>query len=103
MTAAWKLTRGAMVGTSGTRFSVWAPKASHVSVVIDGGDAHELAPLAGGEFAGEIRDVRAGADYRYRLDGNAAYPDPVSRHQLDGVYGPSRVVDPAAFRWTDQR
>jgi maltooligosyltrehalose trehalohydrolase len=28
-------------------------------------------------------------------------PDPVSRWQPEGVHGPSRVVDPAAFRWTD--
>ena len=45
--------------------------------------------------------MKAGADYRYRLDGGEPLPDPVSRWQPDGVHGPSRVVDPAAFRWTD--
>jgi maltooligosyltrehalose trehalohydrolase len=102
MTIAWELARGATVGDSGTRFRVWAPKASRVSVVVDGAGEHDLASLARGEFSGEVRGVRAGADYRYRLDGKDAFPDPVSRHQPDGVHGPSRVVDPATFSWTDQ-
>ena len=28
-------------------------------------------------------------------------PDPASRHQPEGVHGPSGVVDPGAFRWRD--
>ena len=28
-------------------------------------------------------------------------PDPTSRWQPDGVHGPSAVVDPTAFAWTD--
>ena len=28
-------------------------------------------------------------------------PDPASRFQPEGPHGPSEVVDPAAFRWTD--
>ena len=34
------------------------------------------------------------------LDGEA-WPDPCSRFQPEGVRGPSRVVDPGAFAWTD--
>ena len=29
------------------------------------------------------------------------YPDPASRFQPEGVHGPSEVVDPARFAWTD--
>jgi maltooligosyltrehalose trehalohydrolase len=54
-----------------------------------------------GVFAGVLAGLGAGARYRYRLDGGAERPDPVSRSQPDGVHGPSRVVDPAAFPWTD--
>src|SRR5205823_3386241 len=44
----------------------------------------------------------AGTRYRFRLDGEQAlYPDPASRFQPDGVHGPSQVIDPGAFRWTD--
>jgi maltooligosyltrehalose trehalohydrolase len=47
-----------------------------------------------------VRGARAGTDYRYVLD-DQPFPDPVSRHQPEGVHGPSRVVDPSAFRWRD--
>jgi maltooligosyltrehalose trehalohydrolase len=40
--------------------------------------------------------------YRYRLDqGPDLYPDAASRFQPDGPHGPSMIVDPAAFHWTD--
>ena len=35
-------------------------------------------------------------------DDDTPLPDPRSRWQPDGVHGPSRVYDHAAFRWTDQ-
>jgi maltooligosyltrehalose trehalohydrolase len=38
--------------------------------------------------------------YRYKL-GDALYPDPASRFQPEGPHGPSQVVDPSAFAWTD--
>ncbi len=40
--------------------------------------------------------------YRFRLDrGDAALPDPASRFQPDGPHGPSEIVDPEDFDWTD--
>jgi maltooligosyltrehalose trehalohydrolase len=30
------------------------------------------------------------------------FPDPYSRYQPEGPHGPSEVVDPSAFEWTDQ-
>jgi maltooligosyltrehalose trehalohydrolase len=36
------------------------------------------------------------------LDGESdLFPDPYSRFQPDGPHGPSRVIDPAKFPWTD--
>ena len=102
MTDPWKLARGATPTRNGTHFSVWAPSASNVSVVIEGGREHELEALGRGDFESEVQGVGPGAEYRYRLDGKEAYPDPVSRHQPKGVHGPSRVIDPNAFRWTDR-
>lgn len=41
-------------------------------------------------------------DHAFVLDGDdPALPDPRSAWQPHGVHGPSRSVDPAAFRWTD--
>ena len=44
----------------------------------------------------------AGTRYQYRLDGERYRPDPASRYQPEGVHGPSVVVDPSDFPWTDQ-
>jgi maltooligosyltrehalose trehalohydrolase len=50
----------------------------------------------------EVRvPAQAGEDYVYVLDG-VDLPDPSSRHQPAGLRGPSRIVDAAAFAWTDQ-
>ncbi len=44
----------------------------------------------------------AGTLYRYELDDDPMrYPDPASRFQPDGPHGPSQIVDPHAFAWTD--
>src|SRR5689334_202928 len=105
--AAWSLGRGASIIDDGVRFEVWAPHADRMSVEVwNGARIVELPlqPIAAGVFAGFAPDVHAGADYRYRVTVGGRTlerPDPVSRHQPYGVHGSSRVVDPNAFRWTD--
>jgi maltooligosyltrehalose trehalohydrolase len=45
----------------------------------------------------------AGTRYQYRLDGDGRLlPDPASRYQPEGPHGPSEVIDPSAFVWTDR-
>ena len=109
--AAWSLERGARVLEHGVRFGVWAPNAERVLVKIfeprrDGVRTreHALHSAGKGVFEGTIDGIGAGADYKYVLigtNGRQEVPDPVSRWQPQGVHGPSRVVDPAAFHWTD--
>lgn len=89
---------------NGVAFRVWAPASARVDVIVYGPEAEAVHPLeaeADGWFHGVVRGIGAGARYRYRLDGGEAYPDPASRAQPDGVHAPSAVVDPSAFRWTD--
>jgi maltooligosyltrehalose trehalohydrolase len=91
-------------GDLGTHFRVWAPKRSKVEVVLEGADApaFELTAESQGYFSGLFPEARAGSLYRFRLDDNATLvPDPVSRYQPQGPHGPSQVVDPLTFRWTD--
>jgi maltooligosyltrehalose trehalohydrolase len=54
-----------------------------------------------GYFASTVPDARPGALYRFRVDGRGPFPDPASRFQPQGVHGPSQVVDPDGFAWTD--
>ena len=101
----WNLPIGAQPKQGGTRFRVWAPNARHVEVVLYAGQrepqSYALAPEDGGYFAGHIAGMHAGARYMYRLDGGTPRPDPAARFQPDGVHGPSQVIDPASFAWTD--
>ncbi len=53
-----------------------------------------------GYFSARVPGMRAGDRYRYRI-GDAEVPDPVSRFQPEGPHGPSEIVDPRAFSWTD--
>ncbi len=95
---------GATVQPGGVRFAVWAPKAEQVEVelvTLGGLGWHRLARYPDGLHAGVVPSIGTGMRYRYRLDGRASYPDPWSRYQPEGPHGPSEVVDPAAFHWTD--
>src|SRR5512138_2436231 len=86
----------------GVHFRVWAPRRRKVEVVLSDGDAIALTPEPGGYHSGVAGKAAAGALYRYRLDsGDKLFPDPASRFQPDGPHGPSQVVDPGVFRWTD--
>jgi maltooligosyltrehalose trehalohydrolase len=86
-------------------FRVWAPRYSRVDVAIEReGAAQRVALTAEGNgyFSGLAHEVDATALYRYHLDGSERnYPDPASRFQPDGPHGPSRIVDPSAYRWSD--
>jgi maltooligosyltrehalose trehalohydrolase len=35
------------------------------------------------------------------LDGEGPFPDPASRYQPEGVHGPSQIIDPTQFAWSD--
>jgi maltooligosyltrehalose trehalohydrolase len=86
------------------RFRVWAPRCRRVEVeIVEPGPPQRLplAPGPAGIFETVVPDLQAGARYLYRLDDGAGRPDPVSRFQPTGVHGPSAVVDPGAFGWTD--
>ena len=102
-----RLPIGAEVQDDGSvHFRVWAPRRRTVEVLLEGGGRTvpvELQAEQGGYFAGRVDGVPAGSLYRFRLDGEkVAFPDPASRFQPQGVHGPSQVVDPRRFAWTDQ-
>ncbi len=100
--SARRLPVGAEVVEGGTHFRVWAPRRNRVEVAIEGGVTQPLERGAGGYFSAFVSGVRAGARYRFRLDGgDPGWPDPASRFQPEGPQGPSQVVAPSAFRWTD--
>src|SRR5882672_11160155 len=100
--ASRRLPIGAEPTPDGAHFRVWAPRRRSVAVRLERDDSpHPLQREAGGYHSGFVHDARPGSRYRLQLDGGAAFPDPASRFQPDGPHGPSVVVDPDAFVWTD--
>lgn len=92
----------------GAHFRVYAPKRRRLEVVFedDAGKEQksvELHEEDNGYFSGLIKEATAGTRYRFRLDGSEkTYPDPVSRFQPTGPHGPSQIVDPSSFHWSDK-
>ncbi len=83
----------------GVHFRVWAPRRGSVEVLTEG--VFALRAEEGGYFSGLVPGAREGMRYRFRLDGGDSFPDPASRYQPEGPHGPSEVVDPSGFPWTD--
>ena len=93
---------GATLQEGMATFRVWAPRCRAVEVVIEGRKPEALTGRQDGVFERSLAGIGAGTRYQYRLDGERYRPDPVSRYQPEGVHGPSVVVDPGRFPWTDQ-
>jgi maltooligosyltrehalose trehalohydrolase len=82
---------------------IWAPRVTRVEVVTTFGEPTPLEPEDTGYFSGAFR-ASSGDRYRFKLDDDEKlYPDPASRYQPEGPHGPSEIVDPRAFSWTDQQ
>ena len=91
------------LGARRCRFCLWAPSVERVELrLLSPGE--RVLPLARngcGYHEGVVEDLQPGALYVYRLDGARERPDPASRFQPQGVHGPSQVIDPAAYHWSD--
>ncbi|MDL5158647.1 malto-oligosyltrehalose trehalohydrolase [Actinomycetospora termitidis] len=81
------------LGVDGT-FSVWAPAAGSVSVVVDGA----TWPMAADEgwWTATVEGAGPGSRYAYAIDGADPLPDPRSRRQPDGVHAASQVWAPGS-------
>jgi len=104
MDDAWRLDLGAnLIGPGRVRFRVWAPFSQQVAVELagQGQTVVPMQPASKGYFETVVEDVDPRARYRYVLNGKTRRPDPASRFQPDGVHGPSAVIDPDSFTWTD--
>ena len=61
----------------------------------------EMKPEKNGYYSTHVPDAGASTQYKFRLDGDRAYPDPASRFQPEGPHNFSEVIDPAQFVWRD--
>lgn len=110
-----RLPIGAEIQLNGqVHFRVWAPRRKTVEVILENlhsihstqdpvNQTFSLKPEEDGYFSGLIEQATEGSLYRFRLDQEEQlYPDPASRYQPHGIHGPSQVINPSKFQWTDQ-
>ena len=89
----------------GTHFRVWAPDPRELMLRV--GDRNGrwrsvgLDPEPHGYYSAFVADAAAGDRYWYQIE-NSDVPDPASRFQPEGPFGPSEIVDAGRFHWTDR-
>ncbi len=95
---------GATIHGDTVEFRVWAPKPEqlHLRLMRRGQHPEEIPMRREGEdFVASAR-ARVGDRYAYVLDGGMPVPDPVSRFLPEGVHGPTEIVDPSLYSWSDE-
>jgi maltooligosyltrehalose trehalohydrolase len=95
---------GAFREEDGFEFVLWAPYASSVSVFLtEKNSTEEMEHMQNGYWELNLKGVKDGTKYMFRIDEERNKPDPASRHQPDGVFGASATTDNELFRWNDQK
>jgi len=95
---------GAEVQADGkVRFRLWAPAAKEVTLCLEGDrpDCIPMNPARDGWFEIATEQTAVGSKYSFQINRRTKVPDPASRFQPADVHGPSEVINPAAFEWTD--
>lgn len=93
---------GAEIQKNGSvRFRLWAPAARRVELALSDKKLIDLLPLEEGWFELVSDTVFPRDQYSFRIDERTTVPDPASRFQPRDVHGPSELLDPAAFEWSD--
>ena len=83
-----------------TNVKIWSPYAQRVTLIL--ADTEEEIELAReGEHFVIPQPLAIGTRYFVSIDGGMRLPDPRSMCQPEGPHGPTEVVDPAQFEWTD--
>ncbi|RUR66279.1 malto-oligosyltrehalose trehalohydrolase [Variovorax guangxiensis] len=98
---------GATAQAQGVDFALWAPSAE--AVVLEhraaaSGCAAVTLPMerdAHGWHRLTVPKAGQGDSYGFRLPDGTRVPDPASRFNPEDVHGPSVVIDPRRFEWTD--
>jgi maltooligosyltrehalose trehalohydrolase len=88
---------GPRLTEGGILFRLWAPAAKRVDLLLD--NTHAMTRGDDGWYSIEVPGVAAGTRYKFRIDDEIDVPDPASAFQPEDVFGPSEVIDHAAYPW----
>jgi maltooligosyltrehalose trehalohydrolase len=93
---------GANPAGDSCEFRVWAPLAQSVTLRLKNEHGVKDWPMQYDDQQFFLQAfARPGDRYFYIVDQNKPVPDPVSRLLPEGVHGPTEIVDPEGFDWTD--
>ena len=93
---------GAVYRDNAVTFTVWAPEAQTVKLILNKEQKIDLDQQAFGYWSARVPDAKPGDLYYYQLGDNEPRPDPASLAQPSGVHGPSEVIDLHGYRWNDR-
>jgi len=81
-------------------FTVWAPAADRVELVLDDG-GRSMARGPRGWWSVSVDGDSGPRRYGFSLDGGDPLPDPRAPRLPDGVHALGETFDPGAYQWTD--
>jgi maltooligosyltrehalose trehalohydrolase len=98
-----------VIAAGGVDFRVWAPASSSVRLELWSAppwdskqiERFEMVSEGSGYFRLHVAEAGPGMLYKYGVR-TGSFPDPASRFQPEGPHGPSQIIDPQAFQWTDK-
>ncbi|MEE9159392.1 MAG: malto-oligosyltrehalose trehalohydrolase [Gammaproteobacteria bacterium] len=90
-----------MIEGGGVNFRFWAPAITAVKLQLDGAQGMPMTAVGAGWFELKVPAARNGSRYHFQLPDGLIVPDPASRFNPEDVHGPSEVIDPTAFDWSD--
>lgn len=92
---------GKILNDGTANFSVWAPFAKEVQVVIkDSDEKIVLKKNSEGYWKGTAANLKENTCYKFSID-EESFPDPASRSQESGVHSWSRLTNMDHFEWND--
>jgi maltooligosyltrehalose trehalohydrolase len=96
-------TYGATIRGHQVEFRVWAPTPKHITLRLLRArrEPKDVPMRRDHEDFVALAEAGAGDRYAYILDGSKPIPDPVSRFLPQGVHGPTEIIDPSLFPWSD--
>jgi maltooligosyltrehalose trehalohydrolase len=93
---------GVSLTESGAAFRLWAPAPAEIGLRLSTeGRERAMTRNHEGWFEVTVAEAKPGDLYQFVIDGKQAVPDPASRFQPADVNGPSEIIDPAEFPWSD--
>ena len=94
---------GAQYADGAARFRLWAPARERVDLLLGDEPARAIpmAPRGDGWHDAAVAAATPGMAYAFRVDHRDPVPDPASRANPRDAKGPSSLVDPRAFDWSD--